>query len=91
MKYPDKNSSITVSFVYIKSNVYVRSFRYLVLGVNLNSSVDEQSHHLRVVIVSSYHQGSPFILCIRYKQRHLIMHITHTYARLSLMLLVITV
>ena len=38
------------------------SFPYPVLGIDIGSSLAEQSHHLRVTIVSSYNQGIPSIL-----------------------------
>ena len=40
--------------------LYVCSFSYIVQVVDVRSSVDEQSHHLKVTTtVSSYCQGSP--------------------------------
>ena len=42
--------------------IYVWSFHYLVLGVDVGPSLDEQGRHLRVTILSSYHQGSRPVL-----------------------------
>ena len=42
--------------------MYVCSFPHIGLCVDVCSSVDEQSHHLRVPIASSCYQGGPSIL-----------------------------
>ena len=48
-------------YIHRKKCMYVYS--YIILGIDIGSSVDKQSHHLRAFKVSSCYQGStPFIL-----------------------------
>ena len=52
------NGDASCKYLCMYVRTYVYSFPCLGIGVDVCSSLNEQGHHLRVTIISSYHKGS---------------------------------